>query len=382
MAAKRDYYEVLGVAKSATSDEIKKAYRKLAMQHHPDKNPGNKEAENKFKEASEAYAVLTDDSKRKRYDQFGHAGIDGMGQGGHGGNPFEGAGFDFGGFGDFGDIFGDIFGGGGGRGRSKVKRGSDLLYNLQIDLEDVISGKTVDIAFERKTSCDKCGGSGSKSGGKKTCSTCGGSGQVRRTTGFFSMASPCPTCNGAGSVIENPCPSCSGRGVTTSRVTKRIKIPLGIDSGKKIIIRGEGDAGENSSQPGDLHVKFHVKPHIYFHREDYNLLLTIPISYTQAVLGSDISVETLDKKKIKLKIPAGCENGKVLRVKGEGITFIDNPTKKGDMYIRVEIDVPKTLTKKEKEILEQFRTIHVEEEKPEPKKIISSSDYSSGFYGF
>ncbi len=379
--AKRDYYEVLGVTKSASIDEIKKAFRKLAMQYHPDKNPGNKEAESKFKEASEAYAVLSDDTKKQKYDQFGHAGIDGMGQGG-GGNPFEGAGFDFSGFSDFSDIFNfDSIFGGGRRSSQSSKRGSDLLYNLQIELEDVISGNSVDVSFDKKTICDKCNGSGSKGGaGKKSCSTCGGSGQVRRSTGFFSIASPCPSCNGSGSVIENPCPACGGKGVSSQRVTKKIKIPQGIDSGKKVIIRGEGDAGENGSPSGDLHVKFHIKQHQYFIREEYNLILNIPISYTQAVLGADISVETLDKKKIKLKIPAGCENGKILRVKHEGLPHLDNPSKKGDLYIKVEIDVPKTLNKKEKELLEQFKAIHGEEEKPTPVKVTRQSSYRAGIF--
>jgi molecular chaperone DnaJ len=353
MANKRDYYEVLGVTKTASVDDIKKAYRKLAMKYHPDKNPGDKTAEEKFKEATEAYTVLADPQKRKQYDQFGFAGVDGM-FGGQGGNPFAGGGFS--GFEDifsgFEDIFSSFFGGGGGFGggssqRNRTKRGNDLLYNMEITLEDAVLGKKVDITYDRLASCEKCHGSGSNSGsGKKTCPNCGGSGQVRRSQGFFSIATTCPRCGGYGEVIENPCPSCQGRGVISKRVTKSIKIPPGIDNGKRIIIRGEGDAGENGAPSGDLHIKFHVKPHPFYIRDDNDLIMEIPISFTQAVLGSEVSIDTIDNKTIKLKIPAGCENGKILRVKGAGVPDINSSENKGDLYIKVNVEVPKHLTKK------------------------------------
>lgn len=371
--AKRDYYEVLGLSKSASGDEIKKAYRKLAMKYHPDKNPNDKVAEEKFKEATEAYTVLADDSKRSRYDQFGFAGVEGMGAGG--GSPFEG--FSGGGFEDifsgFEDIFSSFFGGGfGGSSRrgSRSRRGSDLLYTLDLPLEDAAYGKKVDITFDKLDKCHVCKGSGSKSGnGSRRCPECGGSGQIRRSQGFFSVASPCPRCHGSGEVIENPCGNCGGRGVERTKATKNIKIPPGIDNGKRIIIRGEGEAGENGAPAGDLHIKFRVKPHDYFLREDNNLIIEIPISYTQAVLGDEISIKTLDHKIIKLKIPSGCENGKVLRVKNAGVPFLENPDRKGDLYIKVTIEVPQKVSREEKKILEEFKKVHKENKEPTPKKI-------------
>jgi molecular chaperone DnaJ len=384
--AKRDYYEVLGVSKSASTDDIKKSYRKLAMQHHPDKNPGNKEAEEKFKEATEAYTVLADEEKRKRYDQFGFAGIEGMGGGG---NPFQGGGFDFDDvFSGFEDIFSSFFGGSsgfrsGGGDRRRTSRGSDLLYNLDISLEDAASGKKIDITYDKQSTCDVCNGVGSKNGsGKKRCPDCGGSGQVRRSQGFFSISTPCPRCHGAGDIIENPCPACGGNGVVSKRVTKSVKIPTGIDNGKRIIIKGEGDAGENGSTPGDLHIKFRVKPHDYFYRDGNNLILEIPISFTQSILGDEISITTLDNKTIKLKIPAGCENGKVLRVKGAGMPYLESPDHKGDLYIRVSIEIPKHIGKEEKRLLEEFRKIHGEDQKPTPNKLSDKNKNSDFFQQF
>lgn len=371
MATKRDYYEVLGVEKSASVDEIKKAYRKLAMQYHPDKNPGNKEAENKFKEATEAYTILADDDKRKKYDQFGFAGVEGMNSGG---NPFQGGRYGFDDvFSGFEDIFSSFFGGGGGFGGSsgrRSRRGSDRLYNLEITLEEAALGKKVDLNFDKLETCDVCHGSGSKSGGgKKRCPECGGSGQVRRSQGFFSISTPCSRCNGTGDIIEDPCPTCRGAGVSNKRVSKTIKIPQGIDNGKRIIIKGEGDAGENGSPSGDLHIKIRVKQHDYFYREEQNLIMIVPISFTQAALGDEINITSLDNKLIKLKIPAGCENGKVLRIKGAGMPYLDFPDKKGDLFIKVEVEIPKSLNKEEKRLLEELRKIKGEEKKPSPKKI-------------
>lgn len=386
---RRDFYEVLGVSKSASNDEIKKAYRKLAMKYHPDRNPNDKEAETKFKEATEAYAVLADEKKRQSYDQFGFAGVDGMNQGG--GSPFSGGfNFDdmFGGgdmFNDLGDIFGSFFGGGrqrGSRGRSGATRGSDLLYSLEISLEDAYFGNKVSIAYEHKTQCDTCNGKGSKSSsGRQTCPTCGGSGQIRRSQGFFSIATPCPQCNGTGQTIKDPCPKCGGSGVIKTKTTKNIRIPKGIDNGKKIIIGGEGDAGENSGISGDLHVRFHVKPHKYFIRDDADLYCEIPIEYTQLVLGSEINLKTIDGKVIKLKIPAGCENGKILRIKNAGMPLLKNPSKFGSLYIKVFVEIPKSINREEKLILEKFKTVHGEMKKASPVDI-SKKQQNSGSYFF
>lgn len=382
--AKRDYYEVLGISKTATVEEIKKAYRKLAMQYHPDRNPGNKEAEEKFKEATEAYTILADAEKRKQYDQFGFAGVEGMFSGGQ--NPFSGGGFN--GFEDifsgFEDIFSSFFGSGfgsSGRYQKRARRGSDLLYNMEITLNDAVQGKKVDITFDKLSSCEKCHGSGSSSGsGRTACPNCGGAGQVRRSQGFFSIATTCARCSGTGEIINNPCSSCGGRGLVSKKVTKTIKVPPGIDNGKRIIIRGEGNSGEQGSQAGDLHIKFFVKQHLYFVREENDLVTEIPISYTQAVLGSEINVDTIDGKTIKLKIPAGCENGKVLRIKHEGMPKLESPTVRGDLYIRVFIDIPKALNKEEKKILENFKAVHGENQKPTPSKISNKNSKMEDFF--
>jgi len=384
--AKRDYYEVLGVSKTATTDEIKKSYRKLAMKYHPDRNPGDKSAEEKFKEATEAYTILADPQKRKQYDQFGFAGVEGMFSGG--GNPFNGS--NFGGFDDifsgFEDIFSSFFGGGFGgssRSRRQSRRGHDLLYNMEISLKDAVLGRKVDITYDKLVICDKCNGSGSKSGrGKKTCSTCAGSGQIRRSQGFFSIATTCPTCGGSGEVIDNPCTSCNGKGVVSKKVTKSIKIPPGIDNGKRIIIRSEGDAGENGAPSGDLHIKFHVSEHPYFIRDEYDLIMEIPIDFTQAVLGSEVNVETIDGKTILLKIPPGCENGKILRVKGSGVPVLNSNDKRGDLYIKVTIDVPKHISRNEKVILEEFKKLHGENNKPAPIKISNRNKLNDFFKKF
>ena len=304
MADKRDYYEVLGVSKSAGIDEIKKAYRKLAMQYHPDRNPGDKTAEEKFKEASEAYAVLSDDQKRKIYDQYGHAGLNSQ-FGGGGGDPFGG--FGGGGFGfdfsniDLGDLFGSFFGGGRGRG-SSARRGADKVIQVNLTLEEAMSGKTMEIKYDRDELCQQCHGTGSQgSSGRKRCPDCGGSGQIRRGNGMFSIAQTCPRCGGRGDVIEVPCQACHGTGVHRNRVTESLKIPAGIDTGKRLLIRGKGDAGENGAAAGDLHVKIFVKPHEYFYRQGADLVISLPISFTQAVLGDEITITTLDKKSLKVK---------------------------------------------------------------------------------
>ena len=383
MPGRRDLYEVLGVSKSASIEEIKKAYRKLAMQYHPDRNPGNKEAEEKFKEATEAYTILSDPEKRQRYDQFGFAGIEGMYSNPYEGNPFQNANFSdfediFNGFEDLSDIFSSFFGGGFSSRNKKTKRGNDRLYNLEITLEDAFFGKKVELTFERQETCEVCKGTGSRSGsGKRRCPECGGSGQIRRSQGFFSIATPCPRCNGSGDVIDDPCPACRGRGIVIKKITEEIKIPPGIDTGKRIIIKGKGDAAEKGGIPGDLHIKIRVKPHDYYHRDGDNLVMVIPISFTQAILGDEISIPTIDGKTIKLRIPAGCENEKILRIKGAGMPNIEIPERRGDLYVKVEIDIPKHLTKDERRILEEFRRIHGEESRPNPKKI--NTERQGGF---
>jgi molecular chaperone DnaJ len=311
--AKRDYYEVLGVQKQATKDEIKKAYRKLAVKYHPDRNQGDKSAEEKFKEATEAYEVLSDDKKRSTYDQFGFAGLEGLsgGQGGFGGSAafrdFEDL------FGGFSDFFGNIFGGGprGGQRRGGAQRGSDLRYDLEIDFEDAVYGDKIEIGFQREASCTVCSGSGAEAGSKKkVCPTCQGAGQVRRSSGFFSIAQPCPTCHGEGSIIEKPCKNCKGAGVVKKNNRIKVTIPPGISSGKKVRIEGQGDAGPGGGPSGDLYVVFHVKAHEYFERSGNDLHCVIPITLSQAALGDTIHVKTLDNKTIKVKIPPGTQNGK------------------------------------------------------------------------
>jgi molecular chaperone DnaJ len=359
--AKRDYYEVLGVPKGASKDEIKKAYRKLAIENHPDRNPGDKQAEEKFKEASEAYEVLADDKKRQAYDQFGFAGVEGMGGGsggqGGGAQDFSSVFRDFEDiFGDFGDIFGSFFGGGGGRrrgGRGGAQRGSDLQYTLEIPFEDAVFGKKVEISYEKKVACSSCGGSGAAGGsGKKTCPTCGGSGQVRRSSGFFSIASPCPTCGGEGYVIENPCEVCSGSGIQSKEQKVKVTIPAGIENGKRINIPGQGDAGPNGGPPGDLYVLVRVKPHEYFERRGSDLYCVIPINFTQAALGTEIQVPTID--------------GKRMRLKNEGVPYLHNTNKRGDMYIKLRVDVPRRLSGKEKELMKQLAELEGENNKPHP----------------
>ncbi len=376
--AKRDYYEVLGVPKGATKDEIKKAYRKLAIQFHPDKNAGNKESEEKFKEATEAYEVLSDDKKRQTYDQYGFAGIDGMGAGAHDYSTvfrdFEDI---FGDFSGFSGIFDSFFGGGvrsrGGRGDS-ASRGADLRYNLDISFKDAVFGTKVEITYNRNHACDSCGGSGSSPGsGKKTCSTCGGTGQVRRSSGFFSIASPCPTCHGEGFIIENPCNKCSGSGVERRKQKVKVTIPAGIESGKRINIPGQGDTGHNGGQAGDLYVFISVKPHEYFERHGEDIYCLISISFTQAALGANIYVNTLDDKKVRMKIPPGTQNGKMLRLRGEGVPYLHNPNRRGDLYVKINVVVPEKLSAKQKKLLEDFAAISEETENPKPVKLSSLS---------
>ncbi len=371
--AKRDYYEVLGVPKDAPKDDIKKAYRKLAVQYHPDRNPGNKEAEEKFKEATEAYEVLGDDQKRPAYDQFGFAGVDSMGGPGAGADSstvfrdFEDI------FGDFSGIFDSFFGTSGrrsGGGRQGPQSGANLRYDLEIPFKDAVFGTKVEIQFSHNESCASCHGSGAQAGGgRKICPTCGGSGQVRRSSGFFSIATPCPNCSGEGYVIDRPCHECSGSGVVKKKQKIKVTIPPGIEDGKRINIPSQGDAGPNGGPSGDLYVFIHVQNHEFFEREGSDIYCAVPVSITQAALGSDITVTTLDDRKIKVKVPAGTQNGKLLRVRDEGIPHGSGASHRGDLYIKVIVRVPGRLSSKARDLLEQVAAIEGEDAEPKPIRL-------------
>lgn len=370
--AKRDYYEVLGVDKNSTVEEIKKAYRKLAVKYHPDRNQDNAEAEVKFKEATESYEVLSDPQKKQAYDQYGFAGVDGMGGPSFNASAFSGFEDLFGG--DFSSVFDSFFGGGGGGGRRGGRRGpargSDLRYDMEIDFHSAVFGKESEIEFAHHAHCKSCGGSGAKDGsGKKTCGTCGGAGQVRRSSGFFSIAQPCPTCGGEGVIVENPCTSCRGKGLSRENVKLKVKVPAGIAPGKKIRLGGQGDAGAQGGPAGDLYVYIHIKEHDHFERNGNDLYCVVPVSITQLALGAELVVKTLDDKKIKLKIAGGTENGKLLRIKGEGVPYIHGNGRRGDMYVKLQVQIPRKLNSKEKEILKQFSAMHGENNQPTPIKL-------------
>lgn len=345
---KRDYYEVLGVAKNVSEADLKKAFKRLAMKFHPDRNPDNKDAEEKFKEAKEAYEILADPQKRSAYDQFGHAGVDpsaGMGGGGAGG--FGGASFaDI-----FGDVFGDIFGGsGGGGGRSRAHRGADLQYNLDLSLEDAVRGTKVDIRFPTHVACDECSGSGAKKGtSPTTCSTCGGLGQVRMQQGFFSLQQACPRCRGTGKMISDPCGKCHGQGRVQKHKTLSVKIPAGVDTGDRVRVSGEGEPGEQGGPSGDLYVLMNVREHHIFQRDGSDLYCEVPVSIFTASVGGEFEVPTLDGR-IKLKIPAETQTGKLFRLRGKGVRSARTGTA-GDLLCRVTVETPVNLTKKQKELL-------------------------------
>lgn len=347
--SKRDYYEILGIEKNASEAEIKKAFKRLAMKYHPDRNPDNKEAEEKFKEAKEAYEILSDAQKRSAYDQFGHAGVDpSAGMGGAGG---------FGGgasFSDiFGDVFGDIFGGGRARGGTRAYRGDDLQYNMELSLEEAVRGTQVDIRIPTQVPCDECGGSGARKGTEPvTCTTCGGVGQVRMQQGFFSLQQTCPRCHGRGKMISDPCGKCHGQGRVQKHKTLSVKVPGGVDNGDRIRLSGEGEAGEHGGPPGDLYVHISVKPHAIFERDGNNLYCEVPINMVTAALGGELEVPTLDGR-IKLKIPAETQNGKMFRLRGKGVRSVRSGAA-GDLMCKVHVETPVNLTKKQKELLEEL----------------------------
>ncbi|MDG1819205.1 MAG: molecular chaperone DnaJ [Porticoccaceae bacterium] len=346
--AKRDYYDVLGVDKGASPQEIKKAFRRIAMKFHPDRNSDDKNSDEKFKEAQEAYEVLGDEEKKSAYDRFGHAGVDGSAGGGFGGGGAGGAGF-----GDiFGDVFGDIFGGGGG-GRGGPARGSDLRYDLQLDLEDAVRGKTVQIDVPTMSHCGTCDGSGARKGTSPvTCTTCQGAGQVRMAQGFFSVQQACPTCHGRGQMISDPCGDCRGQGVKEERKTLSVKIPAGVDTGDRIRLSGKGEAGPQGGPPGDLYVQMVVRDHPIFVRDDSNLHCEVPISFAQAALGGDLEVPTLSGK-VKLKIPAETQSGKLFRLRGKGVAPVRGGGV-GDLLCRVVLETPVNLTADQRDLLKKF----------------------------
>ncbi|QCZ93962.1 molecular chaperone DnaJ [Salinimonas iocasae] len=343
--SKRDYYEVLGVDKSAGARDIKKAYKKLAMKYHPDRTQGDKALEDKFKEIQEAYEILMDDQKRAAYDQYGHAGVD----------PNRG-GAGFGGGADFGDIFGDVFGDifGGGRGRqSRARQGADLRYNLELSLEEAVRGKDVEIRVPTLVECEVCHGSGAKKGtSPTTCPTCHGNGQVQMRQGFFAVQQTCPTCSGRGKIISDPCNSCRGQGRTEKTKTLSVKIPAGVDTGDRIRLNGEGEAGEAGAPAGDLYVQVHVKQHDIFSRDGNNLYCEVPLSFTTAALGGELQVPTLDGK-VKLKVSPETQTGRMFRLRGKGVKSVRNGMV-GDLMCKVVVETPVNLSSKQKDLLKEL----------------------------
>lgn len=350
--SKRDYYEVLGVNKEASADDIKKSYRKLAMQYHPDRNPGNKEAEAKFKEATEAYEILKDDDKRAGYDRFGHQEQGSFGGSG-GGQGFEGF--------DFNDIFsnfGDIFGEGGrrqGKKRSNSQRGSDIRYNLEISLEEAFAGTNHEISFSIPTTCGTCSGSGSADNSKPiNCSTCGGAGKIRAQQGFFIVEQTCHVCHGSGQIIKNPCKTCRGEGRANKNKTLSVKIPAGVDDGNRIRLSGEGEAGTRGGAAGDLYVYLTIRKHQFFTRKEEDIHFEMPLRFTTAALGGAVEIPTVDGTKAKLQIPEGTQNGDKLRLKSKGMIVMSSGGRRGDMYVKINIETPVKLSAEERELLQKL----------------------------
>jgi len=368
--AKRDYYEVLGVDKGASADQIKSAYRKQAVKYHPDKNKGDKSAEDKFKEASEAYHVLSNSERKQNYDNFGHAAFE-NGAGGRGGF----GNFDF--SNHFSDIFEDFFGEGFGGSRRKSRRsnnrGSDLRYDLSITLEEAYTGKKQDIKFSTSEKCDTCSGSGSKPGHNAgSCSMCGGHGQVRSSQGFFTVQQTCPQCSGSGEMITNPCGSCGGQGKKQASKRLSVTIPKGVDDGTRIRLAGKGEAGSRGASSGDLYLFINVYSHDLFKRSDENLFFECPISIADAALGTSIEIPTIDGGKAKIKIPQGTQSGKQFRLKSKGMPYMRG-SGNGDLYVQVNTEVPVSLNKEQKELLEKFREIENEKSNPSIKKFFQKA---------
>ena len=367
--AKRDYYEVLGVDKGASADQIKSAYRKQAIKHHPDKNKGDKSAEDKFKEASEAYHVLSNSERKQNYDNFGHAAFEnGGGRGGFGNFDFSNHFSDI-----FEDFFGEGFGSGGRRSKRSNNRGSDLRYDLSITLEEAYTGKKQDIKFSTSEKCDTCSGSGSKPGHDAgSCSMCGGHGQVRSSQGFFTVQQTCPQCSGSGEMITNPCGSCGGQGKKQASKRLSVTIPKGVDDGTRIRLAGKGEAGSRSASNGDLYLFINIYSHDLFKRSDENLFFECPISIADAALGASIEIPTIDGGKAKIKIPSGTQSGKQFRLKGKGMPYMRG-SGTGDLYVQVNTEVPVSLNKEQKELLEKFREIENEKSNPSIKKFFQKA---------
>ena len=358
-----DYYQLLEVSRDADGATIKSAYRKLAMKYHPDRNPGDSEAEARFKACNEAYECLKDPQKRAAYDRFGHAAFqNGMGGG-------QGPQGDFGDIGDiFETIFGSAFGGGGpNRGRAQPRRGADLRYDLEISLDDAFHGKTVELEIEVSQSCDTCTGTGAEPGtSERECRMCDGHGKVRAKQGFFVVERPCPTCHGRGAVIENPCGDCRGEGVVDKARALEVEVPAGVDTGTRIRLSGKGEAGPRGAPAGDLYIFVHVKPHVVYQREGTTLLTRVPVSFTTAALGGAIDIPDLDGKANNVEIPAGIQSGKQLRVRGAGMPVLQGRGR-GDLVVEIAVETPTKLSKKQKELLQQFRETETGEECPESK---------------
>ena len=365
LMAKRDYYETLGVGRDASEQDLKSAFRRLAKEHHPDANPGDKGAEQKFKDLTEAYEALKDPQKRAAYDRFGHAAF----EGGRGGGGGQGFGPDFASsMSDiFDDLFGDFMGGRGGRGRSSGgrERGADLRYNMEITLAEAFSGKNAQIRVPTSVACETCSGSGAKAGTKpKPCPTCAGQGKVRASQGFFTIERTCPACHGRGEVIEDPCPTCSGAGRVTKERTLSVNIPAGVEDGTRIRLANEGEAGLRGGPAGDLYIFLSIKPHDFFQRDGADIFCKVPISMTTAALGGQIEVPTVEGEMTRVKIPEGSESGKQFRLKGKGMPVLRSKMT-GDMYIQVDVETPKNLTRKQRELLEEFEKLSHKGTSPE-----------------
>ena len=348
--AKQDFYELLGVQRGASAEDLKKAYRKLAMQHHPDRNPGDKVAEAKFKEVSEAYDVLKDDQKRSAYDRFGHAAFEGGG-----GGPGAGmGGFDFSAAGDLGDIFDQMFGMGR-RGGNRPRSGADLRQAVEIDLADAFTGTKVNLRVATRVKCESCDGSGSadKNNSSNTCPSCQGAGKIRAQQGFFLIERTCPTCGGQGRVIRNPCRTCHGAGTVQRERSLQVQIPAGVEDGTRIRLSGEGEAGGPGAAPGDLYVHVAIRPHEFFQRDQANILMRVPLRMTQAALGDEVEVPVIDGTRAKVKIPPGTQTGDQFRLRGKGFSVLRSAVR-GDMFIQVAVETPQQLTKRQRELLEQF----------------------------
>lgn len=356
----RDYYDILGLQRDASENDIRKAYRRLAMQYHPDRTRGDKDSEEKFKEISEAYSVLSDPEKRANYDQFGHAGV--------------GGGFaDFTGFGQFGDIFGDIFedffGGGATRRRTQARRGNDIVYSFDITLEEAFEGVDREISVPKMESCPECNGAGVARGSSRaTCPVCRGAGRLRQTQGFFSITRTCHRCGGVGSIVENPCKSCKGEGRIRTQKELRVTIPPGVDSGSRIRYRGEGEAGARGGPSGDLYIVVNVLPHEFFGRQGSDLIFEAPISFPQAALGAEMDIPTLDGK-VSLKIPSGTQSHKTFRIKNKGMPKLRG-FGRGDLFVKVIVETPTKLTQRQRELLEEFASISGEDAHPLTKKFL------------